>query len=76
MTLETYPIQISWSVGKSVYKIGHSSLGERDNPDATIPKATTRWVVVVAQLAEWSLPIPEDLRSNPAIGNIYKQFCS
>ena len=29
------------------------------------------WEVVVAQLAERSLPIPEDLGSNPAIGNFY-----
>ena len=27
--------------------------------------------VVVAQLAEWLLPIPEDLGSNPVIGNFY-----
>jgi len=27
--------------------------------------------VVVAQLAEWLLPIPEDLGLNPVIGNFY-----
>ena len=27
--------------------------------------------VVVAQLAEWSFPIPEDDSSNPASSNIY-----
>ena len=27
--------------------------------------------VAVAQLAEWSLPIPEDPGSKPAIGNFY-----
>ena len=27
--------------------------------------------VVVAQLAEWSLPIPEDPGTNPVIGNFY-----
>ena len=27
--------------------------------------------VVVAQLAEWSLPIAEDPGSNPVIGNFY-----
>ena len=29
------------------------------------------WAVVVAQLAERSLPIPEDPGSNPVIGNFY-----
>ena len=29
------------------------------------------WAVVVAQLAEQSLPIPEDPGSNPVIGNFY-----
>ena len=34
-------------------------------------KLTQPRVVVVAQLAERSLPIPEDPGSNPAIGNLY-----
>ena len=29
------------------------------------------WEVVVAQLAEWLLPTPEDPGSNPVIGNFY-----
>ena len=29
------------------------------------------WAVVVAQLAERLFPIPEDLGSNPVIGNFY-----
>ena len=29
------------------------------------------WAVVVVQLADRSLPIPEDLGSNPVIGNFY-----
>ena len=32
------------------------------------------WTVVVAQLAERSLPIPEDLGSNPAIGNFCRTY--
>ena len=30
-----------------------------------------KWEVVVAQLAEWSLTIPEDPGSIPVIGNFY-----
>ena len=30
-----------------------------------------KMVVIVAQLAAWSLLIPEDPGSNPAIGNFY-----
>ena len=29
------------------------------------------WAVVVVQLAEWLLLIPEDPGSNPVIGNFY-----
>ena len=31
----------------------------------------TPWAVVVAQLVEWSLPIPEVRGSNPVIGIFY-----
>ena len=34
-------------------------------------KTVFSWAVVVAQLAEWSLPITEDPGSNPVIGNLY-----
>ena len=36
--------------------------------------ATPPNVVVVVQLAEWSLPIPEDPGSNQAIGNFYSTY--
>ena len=32
------------------------------------------WAVVVAQLAEWLLPTPEDPGSNLAIGNFYETY--
>ena len=32
---------------------------------------TKNWAVVVAQLAEWSLPTPEVRNSNPVIGNFF-----
>ena len=36
------------------------------------PKSQTcGWAVVVAQLVEWLLPIPEVRGSNPVIGNFY-----
>ena len=31
---------------------------------------TKNWAVVVAQLAEWSLPTPEDCYSNPDISKL------
>ena len=43
-----------------------STLGGREQN-----KQLRTWEVVVAQLAERSLPIPEDLGSNPVIGNFY-----
>ena len=36
-----------------------------------LKNANTQWAVVVAQLAERLLPIPEDPGSNPVIGNFY-----
>ena len=36
--------------------------------------ATPPNVVVEVQLAEWSLPIPEDPGSNQAIGNFYSTY--
>ena len=38
---------------------------------ADIKKEMNDWEVVVAQLAERSLAIPEDPGSNPVIGNFY-----
>ena len=34
-------------------------------------KQRQSWAVVVAQLVEWLLPIPEVRGSNPVIGNFY-----
>ena len=36
-------------------------------------KSVYNWAVVVAQLAEQSLPTPEDPGSNATIGNFYKE---
>ena len=48
----------------------HDSKLEISDHSARI-RLTTRWAVVVAQLAELSLPIPEDPGLNPVIGNFY-----
>ena len=40
-------------------------------PRLKSPLKVSVWAVVVAQLAERSIPIPEDLGSNPVISNFY-----
>ena len=50
-----------------IEKSGHTNR----EPDVGATNTVSFWAVVVAQLAERLLPIPEDPGSNPVMGNFY-----
>ena len=57
---------LNWSYG-----IRRRRSGFLENFFSTTHKGAFPWAAVVAQLAEWSLPILEDPGLNPVIGNFY-----